>query len=88
MPKNKIRKKNGKKVKHTPKPTSISKTKMKKIMDAIAGMKENSEVLSGNSVSILEDSTGKMNILSPEELSLSGPELSNLSGNKGEESSI
>lgn len=88
MPKNKIRKKNGKKVKHTPKPTSISKTKMKKIMDAIAGMKENSEVLSDNRVSILEDSTGKMNILPSEELSLSGPELSNLSENIGEESAI
>ena len=34
MPKSRVRKKKGKPVKYTPKPTGISKTKMKKLMDA------------------------------------------------------
>ena len=47
MPKSKVRKKKGKPVKYTPKPTGISKTKMKKLMEMIAqqqeSMKEASE---------------------------------------------
>ena len=33
MTKSRVRKKNGKPVKYTPKPTGISKTKMKKLME-------------------------------------------------------
>lgn len=39
MPKSRVRKKNGKKVKYTPKPTGISKTKMKKLMELIEQQK-------------------------------------------------
>ena len=46
MPKSRVRKKNGKKVKYTPKPTGLSKTKMKKIMDMIAEQQKNMQSVS------------------------------------------
>lgn len=41
MARSRVRKKNGKKVKYTPNPTGISKTKMKKLMEIIEAHQKN-----------------------------------------------
>jgi len=82
MPKSKVRKKKGKPVKYTPKPTGISKTKMKKLMELIAQqqelMKEAPETLEiregGGSLHISEDFTKKLNVLASDSIN-EGPEL-------------
>jgi len=82
MPKSKVRKKKGKPVKYTPKPTGISKTKMKKLMEMIAQqqelMKEPSETLEiregGGALHISEDFTKKLNVLASDSIN-EGPEL-------------
>lgn len=82
MPKSKVRKKKGKPVKYTPKPTGISKTKMKKLMEMIAQqqelMKEPSETLEiregGGSLHISEDFTKKLNVVASDQIN-EGPEL-------------
>jgi hypothetical protein len=82
MPKSKVRKKKGKPVKYTPKPTGISKTKMKKLMELIAqqqeSMKEASEtpeIREGEgSLHILENFTKKLNVLASDSIN-EGPEL-------------
>jgi hypothetical protein len=85
MPKSRIRKKKGKPVKYTPKPTGISKTKMKKLMELLEQYKENSEntgdqipeIREGaGSLIIPEEFKKKMNILPEDESPNSGPELS------------
>lgn len=86
MPKSRVRKKNGKKVKHTPSPKGLSKTKMKKIMEMISKQKEALE--SGNQLQetrtegapleISGNVTKKLNVAPTEEINLQGPELSNL----------
>ena len=82
MPKSKVRKKKGKPVKYTPKPTGISKTKMKKLMEMIAQQqeltKEPSETLEiregGGALHISEDFTKKLNVLASDSIN-EGPEL-------------
>lgn len=82
MPKSKVRKKKGKPVKYTPKPTGISKTKMKKLMELIAqqqeSMKEASEtpeIREGEgSLHISENFTKKLNVVASDEIN-EGPEL-------------
>lgn len=82
MGKSKVRKKNGKPVKYTPKPTGISKTKMKKLMEMIAQqqelMKEPSETPEiregGGALHISEDFTKKLNVVSSDSIN-EGPEL-------------
>ena len=85
MPKSRVRKKKGKPVKYTPKPTGISKTKMKKLMELLEQYKQNSEN-HGDQIPEIRDEAGsliipeefkkKMNILPGEETPDSGPELS------------
>lgn len=82
MPKSKVRKKKGKPVKYTPKPTGISKTKMKKLMELIAQQQESMkealetpEIREGEeSLHILENFTKKLNVLSSDSVN-EGPEL-------------
>jgi hypothetical protein len=82
MPKSKVRKKKGKPVKYTPKPTGISKTKMKKLMELIAqqqeSMKEASEtpeIREGEgSLHISENFTKKLNVVASDSIN-EGPEL-------------
>ena len=82
MPKSKVRKKKGKPVKYTSKPTGISKTKMKKLMEMIAQqqelMKEAPETIEiregGGSLHISEDFTKKLNVLASDSIK-EGPEL-------------
>lgn len=82
MPKSKVRKKKGKPVKYTPKPTGISKTKMKKLMELIAQqqelMKESPETLEiregGGALHISEDFTKKLNVVASDQIN-EGPEL-------------
>jgi hypothetical protein len=82
MGKSKVRKKNGKPVKYTPKPTGISKTKMKKLMELIAQqqelMKEPQETLEiregGGALHISENFTKKLNVLASDSIN-EGPEL-------------
>ena len=82
MGKSKVRKKNGKPVKYTPKPTGISKTKMKKLMELIAQqqelMKEPSETLEiregEGSLHISGDFTKKLNVVASDQIN-EGPEL-------------
>jgi hypothetical protein len=82
MSKSKVRKKKGKPVKYTPKPTGISKTKMKKLMELIAqqqeSMKEASEtpeIREGEgSLHISENFTKKLNVVASDSIN-EGPEL-------------
>ena len=82
MGKSKVRKKNGKPVKYTPKPTGISKTKMKKLMELIAQqqelMKEPQETLEiregAGELHISENFTKKLNVLASDSIN-EGPEL-------------
>lgn len=74
MPKSKVRKKNGKKVKYTPKPTGLSKTKMKKLMEMISGQQK--EMQETGALQISEDFSNKMNVIPTEEISTDGPSLS------------
>lgn len=82
MGKSKVRKKNGKPVKYTPKPTGISKTKMKKLMELIAQQQElmkeaqeTPEIREGEgALHISEDFTKKLNVLSSDSIN-EGPEL-------------
>jgi hypothetical protein len=82
MGKSKVRKKNGKPVKYTPKPTGISKTKMKKIMEMIAQQQElmkepqeTPEIREGaGALHISEDFTKKLNVLASDSIN-EGPEL-------------
>lgn len=91
MPKSKVRKKKGKPVKYTPKPTGISKTKMKKLMELIAqqqeSMKEASEtpeIREGEgSLHISENFTKKLNVLASDSIN-EGPELQETENSHGE----
>jgi hypothetical protein len=82
MPKSKVRKKKGKPVKYTPKPTGISKTKMKKLMELIAQQQElmkeapeTPEIREGaGELHISEDFTKKLNVLASDSIN-EGPEL-------------
>jgi len=82
MPKSKVRKKKGKPVKYTPKPTGISKTKMKKLMEMIAQQQElmkeapeTPEIREGKgALHISEDFTKKLNVLATDQIN-EGPEL-------------
>ena len=82
MPKSKVRKKKGKPVKYTAKPTGISKTKMKKLMEMIAqqqeSMKEASETPEirecKGALHISEEFTKKLNVLGTDQIN-EGPEL-------------
>ena len=82
MPKSKVIKKKGKPVKYTAKPTGISKTKMKKLMEMIAqqqeSMKEASEtpeIREGKgALHISEEFTKKLNVLGTDQIN-EGPEL-------------
>lgn len=86
MSKSRVRKKKGKPVKYTPKPTGISKTKMKKLMELLeqynkqTDSNENPEVsplrnnMEGDLI-IPEEFTKKMNMASSDEHN-EGPELS------------
>ena len=82
MPKSKVRKKKGKPVKYTPKPTGISKTKMKKLMELIAQQQElkneapeTPEIREGaGELHISEDITKKLNVLASDSIN-EGPEL-------------
>jgi hypothetical protein len=83
MPKNKVRKKNGKKVKYTPKPKGLSKTKMKKLMEMIAQQQKELEAQNKaeprdekKPIEISEEFTKKMNVISSEAISVQGPSLS------------
>lgn len=85
MPKSRVRKKNGKKVKHTPKPKGLSKTKMKKLMEMISkqnksleGADQISEIRDGNSLEISPDFTKKLNVAPSSEIELNGPSLSQI----------
>jgi hypothetical protein len=85
MPKSRVRKKNGKKVKHTPKPKGLSKTKMKKLMEMIQSQNKSSEggavseIRSENeSLEISSDFTKKLNVNPSSEIDLSGPSLSEI----------
>jgi hypothetical protein len=82
MPKSKVRKKKGKPVKYTPKPTGISKTKMKKLMEMIAQQQESinessetPEIREGKGdLHISEEFTKKLNVLGTDQIN-EGPEL-------------
>lgn len=82
MPKSKVRKKKGKPVKYTTKPTGISKTKMKKLMELIAQQQElikeapeTPEIREGKGdLHISEDFTKKLNVLATDKIN-KGPEL-------------
>jgi hypothetical protein len=82
MGKSKVRKKNGKPVKYTPKPTGISKTKMKKLMELIAQQQElmkeaqeTPEIREGaEALHISENFTKKLNVLASDSIK-EGPEL-------------
>jgi len=82
MPKSKVRKKKGKPVKYTPKPTGISKTKMKKLMELIAQQQESMkeapetpEIREGKGdLHISEEFTKKLNVLATDKIN-KGPEL-------------
>ena len=82
MPKSKVRKKKGKPVKYTTKPTGISKTKMKKLMELIAQQQElmkeapeTPEIREGKgALHISEDFTKKLNVLATDQIN-EGPEL-------------
>ncbi len=82
MPKSKVRKKKGKPVKYTPKPTGISKTKMKKLMELIAQQQESMkeapetpEIREGKgALHISEEFTKKLNVLATDKIN-EGPEL-------------
>ena len=82
MPKSKVRKKKGKPVKYTPKPTGISKTKMKKLMEMIAQQQESinessetPEIREGKgALHISEEFTKKLNVLGTDQIN-EGPEL-------------
>lgn len=93
MPKSKVRKKNGKKVKYTPTPKGLSKTKMKKLMEMIA---EQQKTMEANSqaeprdesvpLHISEEFTKKLNVIPSDEISVEGPALSlSNTENTGEE---
>lgn len=85
MPKSRVRKKKGKPVKYTPKPTGISKTKMKKLMEMIQQYQKTEQENSGETPEIREGE-GQL-LISPEfikKLNVNastdiegGPELSN-----------
>jgi len=87
MPKSKVRKKKGKPVKYTPKPTGISKTKMKKLMEMIAQQQElinesseTPEIREGKSdLHISEEFTKKLNVLATDKIN-KGPELQESEG--------
>jgi len=82
MPKSKVRKKKGKPVKYTTKPTGISKTKMKKLMELIAQQQESMkeapetpEIREGKGdLHISEEFTKKLNVLATDKIN-KGPEL-------------
>lgn len=82
MPKSKVRKKKGKPVKYTAKPTGISKTKMKKLMEMIAQQQESMkeaaetpEIREGKgALHISEEFTKKLNVLGTDQIN-EGPEL-------------
>jgi len=82
MPKSKVRKKKGKPVKYTAKPTGISKTKMKKLMELIAQQQESMkeapetpEIREGKGdLHISEEFTKKLNVLATDKIN-KGPEL-------------
>lgn len=82
MPKSKVRKKKGKPVKYTPKPTGISKTKMKKLMELIAQQQESMkeapetpEIREGKGdLHISEEFIKKLNVLATDKIN-KGPEL-------------
>jgi len=83
MPKSKVRKKNGKKVKYTPTPKGLSKTKMKKLMEMIAEQQKNLESVPQSEVRdestplhISEEFTKKLNVIPSSEVSEEGPSLS------------
>ena len=83
MPKSKVRKKNGKKVKYTPTPKGLSKTKMKKLMEMIAEQQKNAESVSQSEIRdestplhISEEFTKKLNVIPSSEVSVEGPSLS------------
>jgi hypothetical protein len=88
MPKSKVRKKNGKNVKYNPKPTGLSKTKMKKLMEMISGQQKSMQESQDNVVlEISEDFSKKINLTPTDEISTDGPALSyseeNLTRNEG-----
>jgi hypothetical protein len=89
MPKSKVRKKNGKKVKYNPKPTGLSKTKMKKLMEMISGQQKSMQDAGQDNVvlEISEDFSNKINLAPTDEISTEGPSLSyseeNLTRNEG-----
>jgi hypothetical protein len=84
MTKSRVRKKNGKPVKYTPKPTGISKTKMKKLMELIAQQQElmklsseapgTPEIREEGTLHISDEFTKKLNVVSSDKIS-EGPEL-------------
>jgi hypothetical protein len=83
MPKSRVRKKNGKKVKYTPTPKGLSKTKMKKLMEMIAEQQKNLESSSqaeirdeSTPLHISEEFTKKLNVIPSSEVSEEGPSLS------------
>jgi hypothetical protein len=83
MPKSKVRKKNGKKVKYTPTPKGLSKTKMKKLMEMIAEQQKNLESVPQSEIRdestplhISEEFTKKLNVISSSEVTEEGPSLS------------
>jgi hypothetical protein len=91
MPKSRVRKKNGKKVKPTLKPKGLSKTKMKKLMEMISnqnksleGSDQISEISEGNSLQISQDFTKKLNVNPRSEIELTGPSLSEIDEKIGE----
>jgi hypothetical protein len=92
MPKSKVRKKNGKKVKYTPKPQGISKTKMKKLMEMIAEQQKLMEAQQGGSaetgegvLSISDEFSKKINVTPSDQIKEEGPSLSVLEENSQEE---
>jgi mRNA-degrading endonuclease HigB of HigAB toxin-antitoxin module len=86
MPKSRVRKKNGKKVKFAPKPKGLSKTKMKKLMEMIeqqkSSLEANKEVVENRDGSspleISKDFTKKLNVVANDNVDLKGPELSKI----------
>ena len=85
MPKSRVRKKKGKPVKYTPKPSGISKTKMKKFMEMMDQYKKIVDESKKKEEDNVEDQVGliipgdhkkKMDFLSVNEIHSEGPELS------------
>ncbi len=84
MTKSRVRKKNGKPVKYTPKPTGISKTKMKKLMELIAQQQElmklsaetpgTPEIREEGTLHISDEFTKKLNVVSSDKIN-EGPIL-------------